>query len=772
MGKCKALGFRGRLMLAMLTLVIVTSVSIAGLMMLNLFEEEKARADRQLEVAENVARQTIESRTQLVTSSLEVVVQDFGFKSAMASRDLATITSALENHAARAGADLAMLTDAEGQLIANLQGLDNNTPLPFQQLLDEAHRLGAASQMHTWQEEAYQILIVPVRGPGIRGWLVAGFQLNDGFAGFISKLTQTDILFTRGSHPGERLLAGSLDESLLEVAMGGEANSSKDLFNGSRYFTRSIVLGGPPELPINLLVLTDRADAMGSYYRLALETLILVLIALTVAALLVLLTARALVRPVLELADFAVNIGDQRDVTPPPNRGGGEISLLRRALINMRLRIINRENRITHSAYHDDLTGLPNRKFIERQLQSAFEQQREQILLGFSIGDFHAINETLGFHIGDQLIIATALRLKGLLPPSGTIARTGGKEFIALLPAMEENPLQQLITTLRSHCESSMLVNESPIKPQLIIAALTLPQDAQSLDEVRRRINLTLKNAEHNGQRFAVYESGGDELHLRELRLIRDLELAIEQGDLYMNYQPKIELKNMAFVQVEALVRWRHPELGFINPEEFITLAERSGQTQELTHFIMGQIARDSAAWHRDLPHIGVAINLSALDLGDSHLPDTIESLFSDWHDRMDRLTFEITESALMQDAGTALNTLHRLRKIGVNLSVDDFGTGYSSLAQLRQLPVTELKIDKSFVLKLNTQSQDQLIVKSTIELAHSLGLSVVAEGIENEPSLRMLQSWGCEKAQGFFMARPMPGDQLMPWADEFARLA
>ena len=347
------------------------------------------------------------------------------------------------------------------------------------------------------------------------------------------------------------------------------------------------------------------------------------------------------------------------------------------------------------------------------------------------------------------------------------MGRTGGNEFLILAPQLTPEELDQLTQRIRAHTEQVTRLNESPIQIEVELAFLTLPGDGTTVDQVRRRVKLTLEQARQSPSRWARYHAGGDEDHLRELRLIRDLEAAVQAGDLYMQYQPKLDMDSLHLAQVEALVRWHHPELGFINPEEFIRLAEQSGQTRKLTQCIMEQIARDTTLWRSELPDTGIAINLSALDLDNSNLPEQIRTLFEPVMP-LDQLTFEVTESALMSDTGTALETLLALRDLGIHLAVDDFGTGYSSLAQLRQLPVTELKIDKSFVLHLDTETQDRLIVRSTIDLAHGLGLSVVAEGVETLQSWRQLQGWQCECAQGFFMARPMGAGELVDWARGF----
>jgi diguanylate cyclase (GGDEF)-like protein len=750
-------GFRGRLLAAMLSLVVITSLGLGAVIMFHLFSQEKQRAAQQLDVAENVARQTLESRTRLLISNLSIVVQDFGFKSAIASRDLPTITSALANHSERTGAEVAMLADRNGELIAGLQDLEPGSELPFEELLDRARDQGTASDIVSWRDSAYQILVIPVEGAGLRAWMVAGFPLDNAFARFISDLTQTGVVFSRESGDQQQELASSFEVDATKMPDTTDAPTQQNIVETQGFFTRALVLGDREQSQLRALLLIDRAEALEAYYALAIEIALLTLGALAVAVILVLFVARALGRPVLELAHFA----------PPRRLGGGELAILQKALSEMQRRVRDREHQIRYDAEHDELSDLPNRKAMEQQLARDCAAGTPLTVIAVSIHGFKTINETLGFSVGDQALMVTGLRLRGQVPADGMVGRTGGNEFIILTPELNPQRLETLTDAIRAHVEQVTLLNESPIRIEVEMAFLSLPQDGATVDEVRRRVKLTLEQARHVAARWARYQSGGDEEHLRELQLIRDLEAAVQAGDLYMHYQPKLDMQSLRVTQVEALVRWHHSELGFINPEEFIRLAEQSGQTLKLTQCIMEQIARDTALWRSSLPDTGIAINLSALDLDNSGLSEQIRALFEPVMP-MDQLTFEVTESALMSDAGAALKTLRHLRDLGIHVAVDDFGTGYSSLAQLRQLPVTELKIDKSFVLNLDTEAQDQLIVRSTLDLAHGLGLSVVAEGVENLESWRLLQRWHCEQAQGFYMARPMPAGKLAEWAEAF----
>ncbi|BES69014.1 bifunctional diguanylate cyclase/phosphodiesterase [Marinobacter nanhaiticus D15-8W] len=779
-----AIGFRGRLLAAMLTLALVTSLAIAAAFMLSTFEEEQERAREQLDVAGEVVQEILQRRAQLLVNTLSVLVEDFGFKSAIATREPATITSVLENHSQRFNADLAMIIDREGNLLANLHGLVNQNRLPFDRLLQQANRHGVAADLVTLQNQAYQALMVPVQAPGLRVWLVMGFSLDDEFAGIISRLTGVDVVFqsTRlhganktqaasGKQGLTRFYGRTLGDGDLTPIAGDSQKTTSDsgMIGDRRYFARTAPLGKEGEAPVEALLLLDRQQALADYYRLALDLILLVLACLALAGLLALGMARALGRPVLKLTQFAGQIGEGKDPIPPGLKSRDELGKLERVLVNSVRQIRHREHRIQHEATHDSLTGLPNRSAMDAYLKTVLEQRVPGFLISLTVIGLKELSETLGYEIGDQALIATGLRLRGTVGAENMLARTGGNEFMTFLPGTDEDRLQDAIIVLKARAEESMQLDQTPLAVELSATILQLPEHARSLDDIRRRLSLTREKAAKDETRMAFYVEGGEERHLRELKIIQDLHQAIAQGQLTMVYQPKIRLDTATVVQVEALVRWQHPQLGFINPEEFISLAERSGQIHQLTEHILRQVELDGRAWQAaGMPGIGVAINLSALDLANQALPTIIEMIFADWPRPLEMLTFEITEGAAMTDTQAAVRTLGNLRQLGVKLSVDDFGTGYSSLAQMRQLPVQELKIDKSFVLRLDSTPQDQLIVKSTVDMAHGLGLSVVAEGIENEESWRLLQSWGCELAQGFFLGRPMSPEQLIDWYGTF----
>lgn len=768
-GLVNRIGFRGRLVTAMVALVALVSLLIGALLMVYLFEDEKRLALEQLSIAERLTNEVIERRTDLELSRLDIVVRDFGFRSAIASGDPATLKSALKNHSGRVGADFAFLLDSQRQLLAST--LPSATPDITDTQLTNARKRGADRSLLTINKRGYEVLIIPVEAPGLRAWLIAGFELDQELANIIAELSGSSVIFRTKANKssGFTSFGTSSDINNTQEPALLKASGGQNFIESTRYFTRTLNLGASRQGAFEAVLMNSREASLQNYYRRALEIALLVAVIMVFAIILALLTARLLGRPVLQLANYAREVGQGHNPTAPDIRTSGELRQLRDALRDTLARLTRREAQIRHAASHDEGTGLGNHNALMHAVEKHFSAEEPCSLIGLRVRDLSDINDILGLEFGDKVLLSLSQRLQQELSDAILLARTGGGEFLALVPEHGSEALQRRAEALHHAVELPLSINNTPFSLRTAVIALQLPTDASNPAEFRRRINLTFERALQQGVAVTQYEPGQDENHLRELKLISDLHIAIQENGLLMNYQPKLDSRTGELLQVEALVRWIHPELGSISPEEFIFLAEQSGQIHDLTDHILQQVARDARAWFHAGLDAGVAINLSAKDLTWSKLTDRIGAIFADWHHSMDRITLEVTESALMDDPEEAMATLNRLRELGVTLSVDDFGTGYSSLSQLRKLPVQELKIDKSFVLKLNTEPQDQLIVKSTIDMAHGLGLKVVAEGIENLEAWTLLQSWGCNIGQGFYLSRPVPPNQLTQTAAAIA---
>ena len=427
------------------------------------------------------------------------------------------------------------------------------------------------------------------------------------------------------------------------------------------------------------------------------------------------------------------------------------------------------QKQLEYQALHDALTGLPNRVLLMDRLNHALDHARRDGeplgLLLLDLDRFKEINDTLGHQVGDILLRDVAQRLVTPLRRSDTIARLGGDEFAVLLPAVTDldraRGVSDRILTL---LEEPFQVGNLSLEVQVSIGIAMFPEHAEDDSKLLQCADVAMYTAKGNRTGIELYDSERDHNTVRHLTISGELRQAIEDGQLSFHYQPKLHLPSRQVVQVEALARWKHPRHGFIPPEEFIVHAERTGLIEPLFLWEFDTALGQLAAWHGQGFMVGMAINLSPGNLHKKSPVDTLAELLSRWQIDPRYLTLEITESAIMIDPDAALEVLRRLDHLGLRLSIDDFGTGYSSLAGLRALPVDELKIDKSFVMEMAENENDAVIVRSTIDLAHNLGLKVVAEGVEREEHLALLSGLGCDVGQGFFISRPMPEENMTEW--------
>ena len=430
-----------------------------------------------------------------------------------------------------------------------------------------------------------------------------------------------------------------------------------------------------------------------------------------------------------------------------------------------------------HQALHDALTGLPNRMlFMDRTTQALLASIREGESVAVMIMDldrFKDVNDTLGHHTGDRLLVQVGERLRAQLRAADTVARLGGDEFAILLPRIDGLAAASVVAAkLRAALDEPFELDElQRVHVEASVGIATSPGHGHDAEVLLQHADIAMYDAKRAHAGSAVYDPARDQYSPERLALVGELREAIDRGDLVLHYQPKVNLVHPADAvhSAEALIRWEHPERGLLPPAEFIPQAEHTGLMRPLTLWVLEAALRQSQAWREQGRDLAIAVNLSAANLADASLPDDVDALLRRFGVPPERLTLEITESIAMADPVRAAAVLERLDALGVDLSIDDFGTGHSSLAYLKRLPVKELKIDRSFVIGMQDAADDGVIVRSTIDLGHNLGLRVVAEGVEDEDTRRWLGEQGCDVVQGYAISRPLPADRFGAWLDERA---
>jgi diguanylate cyclase (GGDEF)-like protein len=425
--------------------------------------------------------------------------------------------------------------------------------------------------------------------------------------------------------------------------------------------------------------------------------------------------------------------------------------------------------RFAYQALHDPLTGLPNRILLRDRAGQAIRGADRELtpvaLLLLDLDRFKEVNDTLGHHYGDQLLVQVGQRLRAALRGVDTVARLGGDEFAVLLPKITTSEGAVAVAKkLQAALEEPFALERLALEVEASIGLALYPEHGNDPEELLQHADIAMYVAKETHAGFVLFDPTQDQHSPRRLALLGELRRAIDTGQLVLHYQPKIDTHSGRVLGVEALVRWQHPTHGLIPPDEFIPLAERTGLITPLTHYVLDAALRQCRQWHQDGHELNVAVNISARRMLDPAFPDEVADLLATWQLPARLLVLEITESTMMADPQHALEVLSRLHSMGVQLSIDDFGTGYSSMAYLKNLPVDELKVDRSFVSHMTDNTSDAVIVRSTVDLGRNLGLRVVAEGVEDQTTLEQLNALGCEAIQGYYISRPVPADDLLTW--------
>lgn len=434
-------------------------------------------------------------------------------------------------------------------------------------------------------------------------------------------------------------------------------------------------------------------------------------------------------------------------------------------LANLFRRIADQNTQLEFQSRHDILTTLPNRSAIGDILQNRVSNaENDQEKLIFCLVDINAlkeVNDSLGHETGDILLRQVAERLREAVRASDQIGRFGGNKFAIILNHTQTDAIESICNKLLANFESIFEINEHSIYVRVIIGVAVYPDHAANAQTLIQHAETALHKAKGIALDFAIYDAASDISSTERLSLTHDLRNAIHNDELELYYQPQLDVRSGVISSVEALARWAHPRHGFIPPDTFIDIAERTGLITPLTDWVLRTAVEQCARWNNMGKSINISINLSTRNLHDETLGEQISNLISYWGVTPDQLCLEITETAMMQDPEHAKKLLQNLDSLGFRISIDDFGTGYSSLGYLKQLPLDELKIDKSFVLNMSHDENDASIVRATVGLAHDLGLEVVAEGVEDQGAQNELFRLGCEYIQGYHIGRPMPEHDL-----------
>jgi diguanylate cyclase (GGDEF)-like protein len=758
--------------LTMLLLVLFAMVQLPTFTAFYLATRQNAldEARTRLESAGRTFNELLASRGKQLLDAVQITTSDYEFKKAVAIGDNPTIRSVLYNNGHRVGADLSILLALDGHIVASVDGQGATIELgDWSGLLHEAEQQLDVSTWRVVGGKPYQFVMVPVLAPTRIAWIGMGFALDERLAQNLKNLALVDITFL-GNDGRQQMWSQSTlpalsanDAAILLAGATGAKTVRRLTIGREDYFT----LWQP--LAAGSAVLQFPADAaLVGFDALERQLLVIALLSLVVSLAGAVWLSRNVTHPVALLAQAArrIEAGDYRDEVDI--RHHDELGDLAGVFNNMQLGIARREEQIAYQAFHDTLTGLPNRASLQKRLAESLEKARHSrqplSLMMLDIDRFKEINDTMGHATGDMLLIEVGRRLRATLRPGDILARFGGDEFVAVLHDIDGAEMDTLAERIAAIVSLPLRAGSMELVLDASIGLAQFPQHGERAEELLRRADIAMYDAKQSHKPFKFYEEGRDAVHLYRLSLLNDLRRAIGNEELELYYQPSVGLQQRKDHHVEALLRWTHPQHGAISPSDFIPLAEQSGLIRTITDWVLHEAIKQCAAWSDMGLDVGVAINLSAVDLSSGYLPDLLAMHLGRYGVEPQRITLEITETAVMRDAANSLEVLNRLKACGVQLAIDDFGTGYSSLSHLKRLPVDVLKIDKSFVMDMARDEDDAVIVRSTIELAHNMGLRVVAEGVENKESLAMLTELKCDSVQGYLISLPLALEQATQW--------
>ena len=768
---------RAQVFVLVALLVVITQVATVTIVLYTANRDVAAQAHEAIGTGGGILRQIMDGRAKQLRDTVQLLVSDFGFKQAVASDDTETISSVLRNHGSRIEADIAILLNEDGQIIATSRSLGGDE-LAFPNFVHDAEATGFARATLMVDGKMYEVMTVPVKAPLPIAWVTMGFEVGDALASSLASLLGLDVTFLQEGGGSARRFGTSLsnkDTAIIATEMSKLATTPGPALAIDRLGREQVVLRLPfidESSGVYIYLQKSLYDAMAPYRLLRLGILVLSAIALLLALGGALWLSRAVSTPVRTLVTAAQRIidGDYREQVEDGAKH--EIGELARVFNTMQASIAEREERISYHARFDTLTGLPNRFQILEKLPDLIERaglvERSVTIMEIGLSGVAQIRSSLGHDLADRLIVHVAERLRANLDSRYLLARLESDQFLIVLDDANMGMAVELAEYLWQLLDDGFSVRDVNVTLDAVFGICTAPQHGTDPERLLVRASVAKNKAQASHQRCGAYEDGLEESYVRQVTLLGGLRRAASRNELLLYMQPKYDLGTGRVIGAEALVRWQHPEFGWLMPDQFIPAAEQAGNISVVTNWVLAAAIRECRVWADAGLDLSIAVNLSGRDLLNQKLPFYVTELLRESRIDPRKLVLEVTEEMFVRDLDRAALLLQMLRDFGVRVAIDDFGTGYSSLGQIKHLPVDELKIDKSFVMPLPSGEEDAAIVSAAIQIAHTLGLTSVAEGVESEAALQWLTARGCEIAQGYFIARPMPASEFCGWVLDF----
>ena len=763
--------------LLILVVGIATLVLVRNAIQDNIFDQARG----QLVATNDIFYIQITATAETLEEGSAIVARDFGFRQAIATDDRLTIHSALNNLAARISADRVFLVSLGNIVLADTSmqaGADDASvaTFPFPNMIETTDIEGSATSAVVLDEQIYQLVVVPVLAPVPIAWIVVGVEISSTFAMDLQKASTVpaEVSFVfRNDGDLWTIPATTLapeQQATLTGALGDDQRFMGDpgilAMGGSDYVTLVAPLSGSDEgSPVDIVLQYSLDVALQPYQPLFLLLLTLAAAALTLTLAAALAIANSITKPIRLLDKAARRIQDGHYDEKVGVSQRDELGRLSETFNQMMGGIAEREERIAYQARHDSPSGLPNRMSFEGHVADiiAARQDSSKIfsVLLLQLGRFSEINNTLGHDTGEQLIRKIGKNLQGVVPQPNAVARHSNSMFAVSLDEDNASSIKVTVDRILRLFDESVSIGGLNVDITVTVGEARYPKHGTTSRVLLQHADTAIYEANRANRNYMVYDPEQDPHKPERLSMMGELRRGLDEGQFQFYYQPKVDIATETITAVEALIRWIHPERGFMPPDLFIPLAEQTGNIKKLTAWALDIVVKQSRGWTDKGVKVKIGVNLSAHDLTSRNLPAQIGKLLVDYGVSAECLILEITESAVMEDPARALGVLKELNAMGLTLSIDDYGTGYSSMAYLKSLPVQEIKIDKSFVLNLAENADDEILVRSTIELGHNLGLKVTAEGIEDQAALDILKRHGCDTGQGYFVSKPTPAQDF-----------
>ena len=750
----------------------ITVSSVLAVTLTQTYQHSSSQLTAQFRSSSSVLNYKLNADLSALKKGLETISRDFSTKTLIrrAKQDPASLQLALTNFQKRLNVDFLVAYNNER---VPLSTTPNDEPVlqPKYQNEDGFHFIYKDQTLYLLTVQAVKFV---ESAPTVDAWLMSGIKVQRLLGEDVRDITNFDISI-RYMNIVRATTDTQNDLSELTAAFANiphkfqnQANivQHTTFINEQEHVVFQLYFGLADGQPIDVFFVVPSSKAHLNYENLIIQLSAAIAVILVLISFLTFSFSKSIAKPLRMLADVANQIRKGQYPEFEHNRSLEEVESLSFALSDMQQAIKSREQENYRLAYFSSSTELPNRTFFLAKINEYIAQEPDAsfAVLWMDVDRFKDFNDTLGHEFGDAVLKAIATRLNEHKSSSSFLAYLDGDEYAAIIPLETESDAIVAANQVAHLFDEPFLVNDVALDVSISIGVSVYPNDTCLPEKLMQYADIALYDAKDKHHSISRFVAAKNKYSVVRLSLMTELKNAIEKQQLQLNFQPKIDLKTGKVISVESLVRWKHPKHGFIFPDEFIPLAEQTGNIRHLTHWAI----ETSLQQHLRLKELGfeikMAINISAIDLTDLALPPFVANLLEKYQVSPEALIFEVTESAIMDDPEQAIKALNMLSNMKIKLSIDDFGTGYSSMEQLKRTPVDELKIDKSFVLDLANNSDDLIIVKSISSLAHNLGLTIVAEGIEDKATMEILAELNIETGQGYYMSKPLEATMLEAW--------